>query len=310
MSTNDSHAMENPLKAHMKEIVSQFARVNRSPVLRRPDEYGMNFEDVFFPSLDGTVLEGWYISANTPSNRLVICNHFSPGNRYGYAGHLPEWSTSGGFEVNFLPKYKALVEAGYNVLAYDLRNHGMSAPGQNGGYNAHFFEYRDVIGSLRFARSWETTRAMSIALQSICLGGNSTLVAMRRHPDEFDGVQSMILIQPLSGAMLVEKLCENLQVGKGGEDMFDEVYREAVGFRVSDSSPNEDAKHVRVPTFLVQVKEDTMTKPEDAQAIFDAIPVEDKKLHWIEGTPWRFHGYTYFSEHPEQMIEWYDAHSE
>ena len=61
---------------------------------------------------------------------------------------------------------------------------------------------------------------------------------------------------------------------------------------------------------------DGLTRPGDVptspfgevQAIFDAIPVEDKKLFWIEGTPWRFHGYTYFSEHPEQMIEWYDSH--
>jgi hypothetical protein len=44
-----------------------------------------------------------------------------PGNRYGYPGHLPEFGGLGGFEVNFLPEYKALHDAGYNVLAYDLR---------------------------------------------------------------------------------------------------------------------------------------------------------------------------------------------
>ncbi|SHW45329.1 Uncharacterised protein [Mycobacteroides abscessus subsp. abscessus] len=34
--------------------------------------------------------------------------------------------------MNFLPEYKALHDAGYNVLAYDMRNHGMSGQG-NGG---------------------------------------------------------------------------------------------------------------------------------------------------------------------------------
>ena len=99
-----------------------------------------------------------------------------------------------------------------------------------------------------------------------------------------------------------------MRLGKKGERAFSETYRELYGFRTNDSSPIEDAKSVLVPTLLVQVKDDSATFPTDVQAIFDSIPVKDKKLFWIEGTPWRFHGYTYFSEHPEQMIEWYDSH--
>jgi hypothetical protein len=118
----------------------------------------------------------------------------------------------------------------------------------------------------------------------------------------------MILVQPLSGDALVRKLCENLGFGEEGVEVFDETYREIAGFSVSDTRPIDNAKHVKIPTFVIQVREDAMTFPEDIQAIFDSIPVKDKKLFWIEGTPWRFHGYTYFSEHPEQMIEWYDAH--
>ena len=297
------------IKEQMQNIVAGFTKVPRSPILRRPNEYGMEYEDVFFPSLDGTVLEGWYIPAKEKSDKIIICNHFSPGNRYGYAGHIDPWKTSGGFEVNFLPKYKALYEAGYNILAYDLRNHGFSAPGAAGGYNPNFFEYRDVIGSLRYVRSREDTKDMKISLQSICLGGNSTLVAMEKHPEEFEGIYSMILIQPLSGEALVKKLCENMGFGELGEEVFEEVYREVSGFSVKDSSPIENAKHVKIPTFVIQVKDDAMTYPEDVQTIFDCIPVKDKKLFWIEGTPWRFHGYTYFSEHPEQMIEWYNKHN-
>lgn len=40
----------------------------------------------------------------------------------------------------------------------------------------------------------------------------------------------------------------------------------------------------------------------------DITPVEDKKVYYVEDTPWRFHGYTYFSDHPEQMIDWFDSH--
>ena len=65
---------------------------------------------------------------------------------------------------------------------------------------------------------------------------------------------------------------------KEGVEVFEETYREIAGFSVSDSRPIENAKHVKVPTFVIQVKDDAMTYPADVQAIYDAIPVEDKKL--------------------------------
>lgn len=293
----------------MRRIAGMIADTRRSPILRRPDEFGLAYEDVSFQSADGITLEGWYMPAKKPSNKIVICNHFSPGNRYGYAGHLKGWRQAGGFEVNFIPKYKALVEAGYNVLAYDLRNHGYSAPGQNKGYNPKLFEYKDVLGSLNYVRSNPKTKDMDIHLQSICLGGNATLVAMEKHPEAFEDIKSMILIQPISGDALVRRLSKNLRMGKRGYDAFERNYREIWGFRIEDSSPQLDAAHVKVPTFVTQVRKDAFTyAEEDVQAVYDNIPVEDKKLYWIEDTTQRFRGYQYFSDHPEQMVEWYNAH--
>jgi hypothetical protein len=46
----------------------------------------MEYEDVFFPPLDGVALDSGFIPAD--SDRLVISNHFPPGNRYGFPGHL------------------------------------------------------------------------------------------------------------------------------------------------------------------------------------------------------------------------------
>ena len=293
----------------MKKVAKMIADVPRSPILRRPDEYDLSYEDVSFQAADGVVLEGWYIPAKSPSNKVVICNHFSPGNRYGYAGQIKPWRNAGGFEVNFLPKYKALVEAGYNVLAYDLRNHGFSAPAQNGGYNPGLFEYKDVLGSINYVRMREDTKDMDIHLHSMCLGGNATLVAMRKHPEVFDGVKSMVLVQPISGDALVRKLCKNMYMDDKGYKAFEKYYREIWGYKISDSSPQKDAPFVNVPTFVIQVRNDKFTfAEEDVQAVYDAIPVGDKKLYWIENTTQRFHGYTYFSEHPEQMVDWYNAH--
>ncbi|EGU89185.1 hypothetical protein HZS61_011752 [Fusarium oxysporum f. sp. conglutinans] len=70
-----------------------FKTGQRSPILRRPDEYGMEYEDILFPSLDGTVMQGWFIPALN-SQKLIIANHPMTCNRYEFPGHLEEY---GGF---------------------------------------------------------------------------------------------------------------------------------------------------------------------------------------------------------------------
>lgn len=149
----------------------------------------MEYEDVFFPALDGVNLEGWYIPTKSKSNKLVIANHFMPGNRYGYPGHLPGYGAFGGFEVNFSHHYKALHDAGCNILCYDLRNHGISADTSGRLITFGVNELRDVAGSIEYVNSRPDTKGMEKYLLSICLGGNSTLFAMKKYPRVFQGCQ-------------------------------------------------------------------------------------------------------------------------
>jgi hypothetical protein len=65
---------------------------------------------------------------------------------------------------------------------------------------------------------------------------------------------------------------------------------------------------VTLPTLVVQVMDDVLTKRSDVQTIYDNIPAKDKELLWIEGTTRRFDGYNYFSEKPRQMLDWFDSH--
>jgi pimeloyl-ACP methyl ester carboxylesterase len=286
-------------------LAQGLATPQRTPILKRPDGVGLEYEDVFFPAVDGVPLEGWFIPAD--SDRLVICNHFGPSNRQGYPGHLEGFPASNGIEVDFIPKYKALHDAGYNVLAYDLRNHGLSSSANGGISGVGLTEWRDVIGSIRYAKSRPDTADMSVSLQSLCIGCNSTLVAMRKHPEEFEHIQSFIAIQPVVGGSLVELSCALAGI-ENGVDLFEPVFHRMTGFHVEEYDMRPYAEDIHVPTLLVQVTDDPITKQSDIQAIYDGIPVEDKKLFWIEGTPIRHHGYTYFAEHPELMLQWYDAH--
>ena len=61
----------------LRPMVEQYAKLFKTgictPVLKRPSDIGLDYEDVFFPSLDGMPLEAWFIPAD--SDKLLIVNH-------------------------------------------------------------------------------------------------------------------------------------------------------------------------------------------------------------------------------------------
>src|SRR5215831_10172816 len=101
----------------------------RTFLFKPPDDYGMTgWHDLFIPSDDGTPLEAWHIPA-----KGVRANHALPMCRAGFPGHFGEpWSNYEAVEIDFVIQYKHLTDAGFNVLTYDIRNHGNSSSANNG----------------------------------------------------------------------------------------------------------------------------------------------------------------------------------
>jgi esterase/lipase len=279
----------------------------RTPILRTPEEYGMEFEEISFETQDGVTIKGWFIPAD--SDKVIISNHFSPANRYGFAGHLEGLDFAGGFEVNFLPRYKALHDAGYNVLAYDLRSHGESGEGDNGISGVGYYEWQEVLASIDYIKNRLDTAEKDISLMSMCMGANATINAMERVPEAFEDIKSMIAIAPLKGRTTIERNCEHMQIPvEEGVEAFDPIYNGMTGLHVPDHNIIPKAANINIPIFYFQVRNDTNSRWMDVQEMYDLTPVEDKKIEYLEDTPWRFEGYNYFSNHPEAMIEWFDSH--
>jgi hypothetical protein len=60
-------------------------------------------------------------------------------------------------------------------------------------------------------------------------------------------------------------------------DDFNTLVRLRTSVGLEQWVPQEWARNVRVPTFLYQVRGDILTHPGDVQAMFDNIPVVEKK---------------------------------
>lgn len=284
----------------------------RSVLHKTPDDYGMkNWENIFFQSIDGVPLEAWYIPAKgNESNRLIIFNHALPMCRAGFQGHFGEpFSSYDNVEIDFVIQMKHLTDAGYNVLAYDIRNHGRSGVSNNGVSGIGQLEWRDCVGVKKFVDNHPILSKMKVALYSQCMGGNSQYEAIRRHPELFENVHCMV--SPLVVSMrAIYRAFSELQVVSQYLDLVDFELLKAGGWLMDEMTPHIAAPSVKLPVLMIQVKDDEWTKnPEDAQKTFDLLGSKEKELFWIEGTTKRFKdGYNYFGRNPEKVIAFFDKY--
>ena len=193
----------------LHSIADAFKSQLRAPLLKTPADVGLTYEDVTFLALDGVPLQAWFIPCEE-SNKLIICNHPRGFNRYGQPSNQEPWKSmlakaGNDIEVDFTKDYRILHEAGYNVLTYDLRNHGHSGM-SNGIVTNGRFESRDVVGAMRYVRSRDDLASMTTGLFSRCLGCSSTIFALSRYAKEFVGVRCLVGAQPLSPRFYYERM--------------------------------------------------------------------------------------------------------
>jgi len=287
-------------------------RVSATPVDRPsstgwPAEAELEWEDVVFPSLDGVPLEGWFIPREG-SDRLVICAHPLGFSRAGFPSHLEPWKSAFGpgndYELNFIPDYKTLHEAGYNVLAYDFRNFGHSGAANGGLQSNNRFEARDVVGSLAYVRSRTELAAMKVGLFSRCMGANATFRAYSMYPDAFSDVRCLVAPLLLSARVALERMLGGAGFGERVDEAV-ERQRQIIGTPPDEASPVEWAAAVDVPTLTYGVRDDAITRPSDLEAIYAAIAASDKDMFWIDSAA-RWDGYTWFQRRPDRILAWFD----
>ena len=230
--------------------------------------------------------------------------------RAGFPGHLGEpWSMYDAVEIDFVIQYKHLTDAGYNVLTYDIRNHGNSSAANNGLSGIGQWEWRDCVGVKKFVDNHPTLSKMKVALYSQCMGGNSQYHAIHRRPDLFENVQCMVSPMVVSMAAIYDAFSE-LQGVRQYQELIDLELLKMGAFVAAEMTPHLWAASVKMPVLMVQVLKDSWTRnPEDAQKTFDLLGSKEKELLWIENTTRRFKdGYNYFGRYPEKIIPFIDKH--
>jgi uncharacterized protein len=106
----------------------------------RPGDYGLNYEEVSFPTDDKLNLKGWLYKPATVSYKMIILSDDGHGNM-----------------ADFIELASYFVTLGYNVLTYDYRGYGES---DDFDINTNFYIYahfeKDLQAAINYVRKYHS----------------------------------------------------------------------------------------------------------------------------------------------------------
>ncbi|MGX2975758.1 alpha/beta hydrolase family protein [Ursidibacter arcticus] len=294
----------------VKGLALSMAKPIRSFIFKTPDEYGMTFENHTILSDDGVPLEAWYIPAKEKSDKLVIFNHALPMCRAGFPGHFGmPWAGFDAVEIDFIIQYKHLTDAGYNVLTYDFRNHGNSGAANNGVAGVGNYEWRDCVGVKKWVDNHPELSKMKVALYSQCLGADSQYRAMLERPELFENVQCMVNPLVVNMPFIFDAFSELYGIHQY-QELVDLELIKLGGFTAEEMQAANWAHAVKVPVFVMQVKNDEWTRqPNDGMKTFNAlVNAPEKEIFWLDSTKRFRDGYNWFGKEPATVLAFLDKY--
>ncbi len=172
-------------------LTKLMVKAARNPVLRTPTTVGLAFENVAFKASDGVDLVGWFVPGKGAQKGVrgpvVVWVHGWMWNRIGnVAGKVPFTDR----DVDFLPATRALHDAGFHVLMFDLSNHGESGSRLPVTYGP--WEARDFIGAVNYLRSRPDVDGNRIGVIGTSAGGNTAIYGT---PD-CQPIKAILAVQP------------------------------------------------------------------------------------------------------------------
>ncbi|HLY24345.1 MAG TPA: alpha/beta hydrolase [bacterium] len=213
---------------------------------------------VTFPSADGVRLAGWYGELSRTAATIILC-HGAPGDKRDMAGLAG-----------------ALMDAGFDVLAFDFRGWGES--GRTRVTLGHR-EVQDVLGAVEFVRTRRAGRRHPIGIVGLSMGAAAAIIAAAQTP-AID-----VVVADSSYARLdqsVERIARrvwspfDLPAARRARRLGEHL----IGAPLASVAPVEAVARISPrPVLIIHGRRDRLTDVADAHALYRACG--DPKALWI-----------------------------
>lgn len=131
-----------------------------------PEQFGLRYEKVSFPTRDGLTLKGWFVpSPKGPEERRTILMCHGWGDNKGELLKI----------THFLNDV-----AGFNLLFFDFRSHGES---EGRVTTMGYYEVVDFDAAVRYLREKKPWAVERLGAFGLSMGAAVTVMAMPDHPE-------------------------------------------------------------------------------------------------------------------------------
>jgi alpha-beta hydrolase superfamily lysophospholipase len=254
-------------------------------VFSSPTEYGLEFEEIAFKTLDQVRLQGWWIPADN-SKRTIIFLH-------GYSGSMDP-------DLKYTPY---LHQSGYNILMFDFRAHGRSE-GKMTTLGA--LEVQDVLAAIRHAQSLGSRQ---IGLLGFSMGGRTALLAVEQSNS---GISSIISDGgPLRLSNTILQQLKEKHIPRGVRHLLTWSMLLGASIRSGENlfmiDPIRHASELTgLPVLLIHAELDSYTKIVDLNSLVVEIGI-NAKLEVIPGVKHRDTDNLDFASYISKIIEFFDS---
>jgi len=260
----------------------------------------ITYENITFHTADNLRLKGWWIKGN--SDITIILSHSFGSNRSGWEGSDAKGNQ---YTINCLPSIQVLVDAGYNIIAFDHR-----ACGESEGELTYFGkkEAMDIVAAVQWVGT-KDSHLKKFALIGFSTGANATLRAIHTLEHAYPLLQ---LVGIAINLYWYEKMIQNsTKFFTGAPSFLIPLIKIAttniVGFNpVAEINPGTTLSQIKSPVMIVNSEHDEIASVATIRSIYEKRTT-DTELIISKGKD-RFYAYHFIEKEPEIVISYINTH--